>query len=369
MAENLSYFFILNEIGLYGIPAQLILLVLVIVLSVILFIYVRNGNRSNDLKLSEEAKTTFLKSILDHSGTGNAIIDSEGFIRYVNFGFSALFNENELPLAGKNINEIPQLKKLSRSFHENSSSVIEIQGGDDKIYMVKYFTVKDAARNIVGRYLKTLPDLKKAENESGGVDLSHELKTPLHAVIGFSQLLSKDADLTDEQYKLLEKIIYHSKLLDGKIKNLLGAEQDSVRVDLQKTGSDLGSNNIKKILVVDDVSINRTLLKLMLKRYGIDVQEASNGEAALQILENWKADMILMDLSMPVMDGIEAVKVIRGNGASSLSASKIIAVTATQRYSRGELIDAGFDDLMQKPFKEEELLAKIGINVSSNIPN
>jgi len=366
VSEILSYFFILNEIGLYGLPAHIVLLALMIILTLILFIYIRNGRRSSDLYLSEEGKTTFLKSILDHSGTGNAILDSEGFIRYINFGFAALFNENEQPLVGKNIREIPQLKKLVKIFEENSSSVIEVKGVDDRNYMVKYFTVKDSSRNIVGRYLKTLPDLYDG-SESGGIDLSHELKTPLHAVLGFSHLLQKDSDLTSEQQKLLEKIVYHSKLLDGKIKNLVGAEDSNVHSTVKVSANGLSS--VKKILVVDDVSINRTLLKLMLKRHGIDVQEASNGEAALKILEKWKADMILMDLSMPVMDGIETVKVIRGNGTSGLSASKIIAVTATQRYTRDELIEVGFDDLMQKPFKEEELIAKIGIDVTVSESN
>ena len=69
-----------------------------------------------------------------------------------------------------------------------------------------------------------------------------------------------------------------------------------------------------------------------------------------------------MDLSMPVMDGIETVKAIREKGKPD-SDSKIIAVTATHRYSKEELMDVGFDDLMQKPFKEEDLLARLGIEV------
>lgn len=356
MAKILFYFFLISQIGLYSL---IILVLLILVLSVIVFFYFNKRKRTGDLHLSEEDQTTFLKSILDHSGTGNAIVDSEGFIRYVNFGFIALFNEKQTPLVGKNIKDIPQLSTLSRSFREKNSTVVEVKGKDDIAYMIKYFTVKDANQNTIGRFLKMLPDLS-ANHEASGVDLSHELKTPLHAVLGFSQLLKKDTELSADQQKLLEKIIYHSKLLDGKIKNLVGAEETKSEPLTSKIP-------VKKILVVDDVSINRTLLKLMLKRYGLDVQEASNGEAALKILENWKADMILMDLSMPVMDGIETVKVIRGNknGASGLSASKIIAVTATQRYSRDDLIAVGFDDLMQKPFKEEELLTRIGIQLKN----
>ncbi len=356
MVNILYYFFILNEIGLYGLPAQIMLIILVVVLSLFLFFYIKNGKKTGDLYLSEEDQTTFLKSILDHSSTGNAIIDSDGVLRYVNFGFIALFDESETPLVGKSISDIPQLSKLTRCFEQKSSSVVEVSGKDDLSYMIKYFTVKDSDQNVVGRYLKMLPNLKN-NDDSPNIDLSHELKTPLHAVLGFSHLLQKDSELSADQNKLLEKIVYHSKLLDDKIKSFLGGEHSQIK--LMEQGKT--KKSVKKILVVDDVSINRTLLKLMLKRYGLDVQEASNGEAALKILETWKADLILMDLSMPVMDGIETVKVIRGSGTNGLSASKIIAVTATQRYSRDELIASGFDDLMQKPFKEEDLLKRIGL--------
>jgi len=358
-------FFILNETGLYGLPIQLFLIVLVMVMSLILFFYLKKRKRQGNPYFSEADQSTFLKSILDHSGTGNAIIDSDGFIRYVNFGFLAHFNKDQIPLVGKNIKDVPQLGNLERSFKKENSTVVEVAGKDNDPYLIKYFTVRDASQKIIGRFLKMLPIINENDG-TAGIDISHELKTPLHAVLGFSHLLQKDTDLTSEQQKLLEKIIYHSKLLDGKIKHFVGAEED--------TNEPLPANRVpvKKILVVDDVSINRTLLKLMLKRYGLDVQEASNGEAALKILEKWKADTILLDLSMPVMDGIETVKMIRGNfsgninnGTSGLSSSKIIAVTATQRYSREELMEIGFDDLMQKPFKEEELLSRIGIQITN----
>jgi len=360
MAESHFCFFIINEIWVY-LPGFIILVLLLIALSLSLYFYtMKKSRKHSELHISEKDQSTFLKSILDYSATGNAIVDADGIIRYVNFGFMAHFSKKQLPLVGKNIKELPQLNKLEESFQKENSTVVEIAGRDDDPYQIKYFTVKDTNQKLIGRFLKMIPNISDDDN-SNGIDMSHELKTPLHAVLGFTNLLRKDSELTAGQQKLIEKIIYHSNLLDGKIKHLVGSEDEVADPVPSKFP-------IKKILVVDDVSINRTLLKLMLKRYGLEVQEASNGEAALKILENWKADMILMDLSMPVMDGIETVKMIRGNnknGMSSMASSKIIAVTATQRYSREELIKAGFDDLMNKPFKEEELLTRIGIEVSN----
>ena len=359
MVSDLLNFFFLNEISLYAWPTQFILIVLVISLSLLLFFLFLKKKKAEDLHLTGKEQTTFLKSILDHSGTSSAILDSDGFIRYVNFGFEALFNSKDHPLTGRNISDIPQLSKLKRCFNDETASVVTVRDFDGVSYMIKYFTVYDSNQEIVGRFLKMLPDIHKSDSAMD-YDLSHELKTPLHAVLGFSELLKKDTELTPAQEKLLEKIIHHSKELDGKIKSIVGSE------DVSSEESNIAPiKKVKKILVVDDVSINRTLLKLMLKRYGLDVQEASNGEAALNILESWKADTILMDLSMPVMDGIETVKVIRSNSETK-SFPKIIAVTATQRYTIEELKEVGFDELMQKPFKEEDLLPRLGIEIDAD---
>lgn len=338
---------------------QVIMIVLVVALSVSVLFLVRKRKVSDDLHLSGSEQTQFLTSILDHSGTSSAILDSDGIIRYANYGFEAFITPKELPLTDRYIGDIPQLKKLERSFSRETSSVVSVTGHDGTPYLIKYFTVKDSHQQTIGRFLKMLPDIHSTDSLLD-YDISHELKTPLHAILGFSELLSKNEDLTNDQQVLLEKIIQHSRELDDKITSLIGISDDS-ETDTE-TGSVAHDKKVTKILVVDDVSINRTLLKLMLQRYGLEVKEASNGEAALKILENWDADTILMDLSMPVMDGLATVKAIRSMEESADSIrSKIIAVTATQRYTRDELSDVGFDDLMQKPFKEEDLLPRLGI--------
>lgn len=356
MGDKLLHIYFLVEVGNFNISTPIILFSLLIAVGLVFYLAVWRKKKKPSFSFTPPEQTNFLKSILDHSESGNAVVNAEGKIIYTNFGFSALFDEKDKPLEGKNIEDLPVLNELVNLMNKKLTDELNISSADGENHVLRYYQVKDDSHYLQGTILKVDPEVEKGDDK-GGVDLSHELKTPLHAVIGFSELLEKNEDLTNSQQELLEKVIYHSKQLDGKIKSYIDTETGFT----DNGTTELVDRPAKKILVVDDVSINRTLLKLMLKRYGINVEEASNGEAALNILDNWHADLVLMDLSMPVMDGIETVRAIRSK-PNEISAIKIIAVTATQRYSREELISAGFDDLMQKPFKEKDLLSRIGIN-------
>lgn len=350
-------FFLLNEIDLLGLPLLAVMIVLVIALSLMLFFALKGKNRVAEVSRAgypDPDEASIIASVLEHSGSSSAILDTEGFFRYVNEDFEEMFRPGDRPLTGKNIRDFSSLNKLQRSFDNENSSVVPFLGKDGITYMIKYVPVRGGDNETIGWFLRMIPDLMEQEND---FDLSHELKTPLHAVLGFSELMKNDTKLTGKQEKLLDKIIYHSRQLDRKIKRIVGG--DSFDDSGTKDTKEEMDRSVKKVLVVDDVSINRTLLKLMLRRHGLNVQEASNGEAALQVLKSWPADLILMDLSMPVLDGIETVKVIRNERIGGNP--RIIAVTATQRYSLEALKESGFDDLMQKPFKEEDLLSHLGI--------
>lgn len=348
-------FFLLNKIDLLGFPLLLVMFVLVVTLAILLFFALKNKSDSDKSVQNTTDQESIITSVLEHSGSSGAILDAEGFFRYVNRTFEEMFRPGDRPLTGKNIRDIPRLSRLQQSFGKVNKMVVPFQGDDGVSYMIKYAPVRNANNETTGWFLRMIPDLNEDESE---YDLSHELKTPLHAILGFSELMKNDTNLSKDQEKLLNKIIDHSRQLDSQIKRIVGDNLDS------DSGSVVTSENnndtIKNILVVDDVSINRTLLKLMLKRYGFVVREASNGEAALEVLKKWNADLILMDLSMPVMDGLETVKEIRKKQLGD-DGPKIIAVTATQRYSLDELRVTGFDDLIQKPFKEEDLLTRLGI--------
>jgi signal transduction histidine kinase/CheY-like chemotaxis protein len=111
---------------------------------------------------------------------------------------------------------------------------------------------------------------------------------------------------------------------------------------------------IYKILVVDDKLINCQLLIKLLTPLGFDLQAASNGQEAIKIWDEWQPNLIFMDMRMPVMDGYEATKYIKGHVKGS--ATVIIALTASVlEEEKAIVLSAGCDDFMRKPFKEEAI--------------
>ena len=114
------------------------------------------------------------------------------------------------------------------------------------------------------------------------------------------------------------------------------------------------------ILLAEDEPVNRKVEMLMLKKLGYEAEIAANGLEALQALEHHLFDLVLMDVMMPVMDGIEATRIIRERWPHG---PKIIVVTAALEAYREDCIEAGADDIIAKPVKMEELNAAIERNV------
>jgi signal transduction histidine kinase/CheY-like chemotaxis protein len=114
-------------------------------------------------------------------------------------------------------------------------------------------------------------------------------------------------------------------------------------------------SNFLKILLVEDNIINQKVALQMLKRLGYNADLASNGLEAIAAIENHRYDVILMDVQMPEMDGIEATRWICDHLSPS-EKPRIIAMTANAMESDRQIcLDAGMDDYISKPFKLDQL--------------
>jgi PAS domain S-box-containing protein len=114
----------------------------------------------------------------------------------------------------------------------------------------------------------------------------------------------------------------------------------------------------RRILVVDDQRENRLLMVRLLTHLGLDVREATNGQEAIALWQQWKPDLTWMDIRMPGLDGYEATKQIRE--MEHERASIIIALTAQASQSdRALALAAGCNDYISKPFREETLFLKL----------
>jgi signal transduction histidine kinase/CheY-like chemotaxis protein len=115
----------------------------------------------------------------------------------------------------------------------------------------------------------------------------------------------------------------------------------------------------RKILVVDDEAYNRLLLIAILKKWGVTYQEASNGIEAIEQLTAGEFDAVLMDVRMPVMDGLETIRRTRKLEISRASIPAIAVTAAASVQDAARCKEAGFDEVISKPFREMELYHKL----------
>lgn len=120
-----------------------------------------------------------------------------------------------------------------------------------------------------------------------------------------------------------------------------------------------------RILIVDDKPSNNLLLLKLLSPLGFELKEASNGQQAVEIWNDWEPHLILMDMRMPVMDGYEATKLIKGTVKGQATA--IIAVTASVLEEERAVVSlAGCDDFIRKPFREADIFDAIHKHIGVN---
>jgi len=111
----------------------------------------------------------------------------------------------------------------------------------------------------------------------------------------------------------------------------------------------------RRILVVDDEPQITRVLRTSLSSQGYDIRAANDGETALEIMKDWTPDLVITDLSMPNMDGLELCRRLR----PSTQIPIIVLSVRGEEKTKVQALDAGADDYVTKPFGIEELLARV----------
>ena len=120
------------------------------------------------------------------------------------------------------------------------------------------------------------------------------------------------------------------------------------------------------VLVVDDVELNQYLVKHIMESWGFKVDIVNNGREAVEWVKNNKYDLVLMDIQMPEMDGIEATREIRKLADAEKASIPIVALTANARKGDSEIyMAAGMNDLIPKPLNEQKLFLTISNHLKS----
>ena len=123
--------------------------------------------------------------------------------------------------------------------------------------------------------------------------------------------------------------------------------------------TDLPRVTAQHILVVDDEPQITRVLRTSLSAQGYDIRVANSGEMALEIMKDWSPNLIITDLTMPSIDGVELCRRVR-----AVSQVPIVVLSVRdQERQKVEALDAGADDYVTKPFGMNELLARVRANL------
>lgn len=224
---------------------------------------------------------------------------------------------------------------------------IETNNSDKKIQ----FYIKDTGMGIPKDKLNIIFDRFRQADDShtrifGGTGLGLAISKNI------AQLLGGDINVVSKVGK--GSVFYFSIPLN----EIIETEKNEILKDGSLKNIDWSD---KTVLIAEDVDSNFYLLETLLKKTGINIIWANNGEKAVkEMQQNNKIDLVLMDMQMPIMNGFEATKIIK----NEFSRIPVIAVTAfALSGDKEKILNAGCDDYLAKPIKSSELIAKINIYI------
>jgi len=188
----------------------------------------------------------------------------------------------------------------------------------------------------------------------------HQLELPIVALIEEN---STQIQMIDKRYEFLSQPVMHDKLIvtlsnTGERK---GAVIDEAMLDRQGeelSQVDMHASNLNNILLVEDSEANRLIVNSYLTAAGYSVHEVEDGDEALTFLSRESVDLILMDMRMPNLGGVEATRRIRAEHLADQT--PIIALTAHALVEvRDECLEVGMQDFLTKPIEKSVLLTTL----------
>lgn len=114
---------------------------------------------------------------------------------------------------------------------------------------------------------------------------------------------------------------------------------------------------MKKVLIAEDSSVIQNLAKKILEFQNFQIIAVKNGQQVLDTLSKSKVDIILLDINMPVMDGMDCARAVRGHEDAEIAKIPMVAITGNARnYSLQDFKDAGFNEFLAKPLNFDTLV-------------
>lgn len=188
-------------------------------------------------------------------------------------------------------------------------------------------------------------------------DMSHELRTPLNGVMGLAQALEA-TPLDESQKAILAELSASGARLESLVAGLLQYEAGPDAAP-QGTAASVRSGDGFRVLLADDNPTNRRVVELMLDAAEIEVVSVENGAEAVSALRDGAFDLVLMDLRMPVMDGLEAIAAIRAAEPPGQRLPIIVVSANAGPEDRDASAAAGADRHIAKPIRAETLFGAI----------
>lgn len=327
------------------------------------------------LKFSAENLLELINDILDFSKIEagkieiNAIDFSlEEIIKNINHGFGTRAAEKGIGLSLNYDERLPSMLigdplRLSQVMNNLINNAIKFtdEGGIDIILKMKeernsevdiFFSVEDTGIGIPSDKLKTIfEDFSQVDNanlrQGTGLGLSIT-----------KELLKLQNSQIEVESTFGEGSVFYFTLT---FKKSYIREEKLDRALIHECNSTCKNNSLDgmKILLVEDNKINQKVTKKFLTKWGVETTIADNGQIAVDLVQKNDYDLILMDMQMPVMNGIEATKSIRALGYD-FENLPIIALTASAVLDmKRNAIKAGLNSFITKPFTPDILYAKV----------